>query len=90
MFATRTMKPFYFVFGTDSQYPFYKGWIEIYAESLEQACKVFRVYFPDYYTGIVNCAWIYSQEQWEKKVKEGCFDSPDDFCHGVFKFNSMR
>ena len=60
------MNKFYFSFGSDPQFPFYKGWVEVAADTLEKAIEKFRARYPDRAPGIVNCAFWYSQEQWEK------------------------
>lgn len=59
-------KKFYFTFGTDPQFPFYKGWVEVFAEDRSQAAKIFNSHFPPRQEGIVNCAFIYPQEEFEK------------------------
>ena len=59
-------KKFYFTFGTDGQFPFYKGWVEVYAENESQSVETFNKHFPPKHEGIVNCAFIYSHEEFEK------------------------
>ena len=60
------MNKFYFSFGSDPQFPFYKGWVEVAADTLEKAIEKFRAKYPDRTPGIVNCAFWYSQIQWDK------------------------
>ena len=79
------MKTFYFTFGSDHRFPFCRGWIEIHAENKAQACAVFRAYFPDKNEGILNCAFVYGQEEWDRVKSD--FDVPGEFCHGVIRFN---
>ncbi|MFV0364134.1 MAG: hypothetical protein ACK5LL_13775 [Suipraeoptans sp.] len=54
---------FYFTFGTDSNYPFSRGWVEVQAKDRKSAVEIFRSYYPDRWENIVNCADIYSSEQ---------------------------
>lgn len=54
---------YYFTFGTSPGYPFYGGWVQVEAESLNQAIEVFRRHFPDRVEGVLNCADYYTYAQ---------------------------
>lgn len=41
------MKTFYFTFGTDPEYPYCGGWVEIIADDLGKATRVFKRLFPN-------------------------------------------
>ena len=56
---------FYFTYGTGGQ-PFTGGWTEVEAPTRAAACMAFRAYHPDRIEGIVNCASIYSEEQFRQ------------------------
>lgn len=55
------MKVFY-VFGTDKIFPYYGGWIEIEAPTMNEAHVLFRKFFPDRIPGVLRCADYYSEK----------------------------
>lgn len=59
------MAKYYFTYGTDGQ-PFCGGWTEVEADDSHIACVAFRAYHPDKTEGILNCAYVYTEEQFEK------------------------
>jgi len=59
------MQDFYFTYGLEGQ-PFKGGWTIVEAPDRESAVKVFRIFHPDRYEGIVNCADIYTEEQFQR------------------------
>lgn len=73
------MERFYFTYGT-SGYPFYGGWTVVEADSMEIACSLFRAHHTDKISGLLNCADIYTEEQFLKTEmsKTGNFG---EFCH---------
>lgn len=77
------LNPYYYTFGTDPEYPYSRGWVEVYANSWEEAHKKFRTKFPDRpgHEGTVNCAFFYGKESWERtSMSEG---NMGEFCHEV-------
>lgn len=68
------MSKFYFTYGTEGQ-PFYGGWTEVIADSIEKAQAVFRIYHPDKTPGVLNCSSIYSESAMMKSsmFKNGNF-----------------
>lgn len=81
------MSKFYFTYGTDKRYPFQGGWTEVEAGDADEACRIFRSFHPDRTKGIVNCAFIYSEEQFlqTEMYRSGNFDR---YCHEVLKKES--
>lgn len=59
---------YYFTYGIDEGYPYKGGWTEVRAPSRGAATTLFRVYHPDRSEGLLNCAWVYTQEEFEKTV----------------------
>ena len=57
---------YYFTFGTDERYPYRGGWIQVEAESLNQAMEIFRQRFPGQTPEILNCADYYTEAQFER------------------------
>ena len=57
---------FFFTFGTSDDYPFYGGWVEVFADTRETAIEKFRTKYPDLHENTVNCAFIYSEAEWNK------------------------
>lgn len=62
------LNPYYYTFGSDPAFPYIYGWVEVYANSWEEANKKFRTRFPDRlgHEGIINCAFAYDQTSWNK------------------------
>ena len=56
------MNTFYFTFGTASEFPYQRGWVE----AKNDAANIFNIYFPPRKDNVVNCAFIYSKEEWAK------------------------
>lgn len=77
------MKRFYFTYGTDARFPFFRGWTEVVAPDKEAACAVFQCYHPNRPdSAALNCAWIYTEEEFRKTcMYRG--DYPGEFCHEV-------
>lgn len=61
---------YYFTFGSDSRFPLgIEEYVEVHADTTEQAVKKFQVYFPNREgSDLVNCAFIYSENTWKGKV----------------------
>lgn len=59
------MAKYYFTYGIEGQ-PFHGGWSEVEAPDSHAAVAAYRVFHPDKIEGIVNCACIYTEEQFEK------------------------
>ena len=55
------MKVFY-TFGTNPDFPFCGGWVEVEADSMEQAHALFRKIFPDIVQGTMNCSDYYTED----------------------------
>lgn len=70
------MAKFYFTYGLENQ-PFVGGWTEIEAPDLKAACDIFRKYHPNRAEGLLNCAAIYSEEQFKRTKMAG----PDGNLH---------
>lgn len=73
------MSKFYFTYGTEG-HPFYGGWTEVIADSVEKAQLVFRVYHPDKIPGFLNCSSVYCEDTMRKThmFREGNFGQ---WCH---------
>ena len=77
------LNPYYYTFGTDPEYPYCRGWVEVYASSWEEAHEKFRIRFPDRpgHEGTINCAFFYDQKSWERtSMSKG---NMREFCHEV-------
>ena len=68
----RNLEKFYFTFGTSEAFPLQSCYIIIEAHSLREAIAEFRTHYPDRTSGVVNCAFFYSEAEWarvDQKVK---------------------
>lgn len=70
------MKRYYFTFGTHPEFPYGSGWVTVYADSFDEAIDKFRTHFPDRSPNTVNCAFMYTQAQFEKLTIP-----PGEVCH---------
>lgn len=59
------MAKFYFTYGTSKSQPFFGGWTEVEASDRNAAAYAFRSVHPDKNEGIVNCAGIYSEDEFK-------------------------
>ena len=75
---------FYFTFGTKGTQPYYGGWVEVIAENRNEACDKFRNKYPNHYD-CINCAFIYSQEEWDKTGMSKTGKNCGYGCHEVIK-----
>lgn len=68
------MSNFYFTYGIEG-HPFVGGWTMVGANDAEQACALFRAVHPDKTEGVLNCAFVYSEEDFKKTtmMKAGNF-----------------
>ena len=57
---------FYFTYGTDNKMPFIGGWTEVTAPNRDMAIAIFRAAHPDRTPNIVNCSFIYSEDDFVK------------------------
>jgi len=75
---------FYFTFGTDKQFPYQGGWVEVVANSRGEACEKFRTRFPDRHKGTMNCAFVYSEDEFSETTmaQDGNWG---EYCHEVIE-----
>lgn len=57
---------FYFIFGSASTFPYQGGYLIVRATNMEEATKKFRWHYPDRHENCLNCAFVYTQEQWDE------------------------
>ena len=60
---------FYFTFGSSKRFPYQNGYLIVQASSIQQAIALFRVYYPDFHEGTVNCSDYYNQIEWDVAVR---------------------
>ena len=60
------LKPFYFTFGADPEFPYQNGYLIVYAPTLKKAVKKFQEKYPNRAPKILNCSSVYSQSSWKK------------------------
>jgi hypothetical protein len=64
------MEKFYFTFGSSDGFPeeCRNGFVLVRAKSWKDAIRIFRQHYPDRYENTVNCAFFYSQEEWDRSI----------------------
>ena len=70
---------YYFTFGSDPKFPFYKGYLIVKAESINVACDKFGKKYPGRLPYTINCSAYYTEEQW-KNIKHDM-----GICHEVIE-----
>ena len=79
------MQKFYFTFGSSTTFPYQNGWIIINADDLSSACDYFRKMFPNPRNkDIVNCAFIYSEEEFKETIMYKYNSNLGANCHDEF------
>jgi hypothetical protein len=64
------LEKYYFTFGSDEQFPYQNGWVEVHAENMQEACELFRQKYPDRIPGILNCSSVYTDKEWtDRKIQ---------------------
>lgn len=78
----------YYTFGTDSRFPHRGGWVEVEADSVQQAHAIFRAKYPDRTPGILNCSDYYTEETFKKSTmsRSGNLGA---FCHEVLALKTV-
>ena len=59
------LKKYYYTYGTENQ-PYRGGWTEVEAPSAFIASAVFRLIHPDNEDGLMNCAGMYTEENFKQ------------------------
>ena len=60
------MNTFIFTYGSLASYPFQGGWTVVQAPDKNKAVAAFRVFHPDHVPGFINCADVYTLEQFQE------------------------
>lgn len=81
---TENLQAFYFSLGTAECFPYKSGHIKVIAPTLKSAINAYKQKYPfpgmEPNSAVVNCAFIYSEKEWEKIVEENSSMQP---CHDV-------
>lgn len=77
------MNKYFYTFGTDKQFPYQRGWVEVHADSWHEAHAKFRGCFPDIHKNTLNCAFYYDEIMFlESGMADGNWG---EFCHEVIE-----
>ena len=63
-------KKFYFTYGSTGM-PYDSGWTIIEAPDKQTACGIFRAFHPDKIKGVLNCAFVYSEDEFHDTTMSG-------------------
>ena len=67
---------FYFTFGSDPGFPYQNTYLIVHAKDMKEAIEKFRANFKDRHKDTINCAFYYSEAQWEKSEGEKYYGKP--------------
>lgn len=60
------MNKYFYTFGSWSGYPHQNGWVEIHANTRQEANEKFRARYPDLRKNVMNYAFCYTEERWRQ------------------------
>lgn len=83
------MNKFYFTFGPSLTFPFQNGWVEVQAPTKKAAIQVFNAYYPERHEGCVNCAFIYTEEEFKKTIMYQKNENLGGGCHVIIAPHTM-
>ena len=66
MYGNPELKNFYFIFGSDPVFPYCGRYLIVKAKSWTEARKKYREKYPDLHKNCLNCAFFYTQSQWDE------------------------
>ena len=75
------MQNYYFTYGSEGN-PFKGGWTRVRADSLYTAVTAFQIYHPDRVPYILNCAHVYTEEEFKRTTmfRNG---NLGEYCHEI-------
>lgn len=65
------MNKYYFSFGSSKQFPYQGGYLVVHARDKIGAIAKYREHYPDVNDNLINCAFIYSEEEWTNISEKG-------------------
>lgn len=68
---------FYFSFGSAEQFPYHNGYLIVKAADWKDAISKFRSKYPDVHKNCINCAFYYSESEWES------LQNSNTICHEI-------
>lgn len=74
---------YFYTFGTDSQFPYQRGWVEVRAADWDEAHLKFSTRFPDVHKNVLNCAFYYDERQFIESGMTG--GNMREFCHEIIE-----
>ena len=77
------MNNYYFTFGCDPIFPFEGGWAKVKANTKEEAIEKFDSHYPRINKNIINCAFIYTEEQFKRTRMYEKQDNGGRSCHKI-------
>lgn len=61
---------FYFTFGSDPGFPYQNTYLIVMAYTEKEAIQKFREKYPDRHKNTFNCAFVYTEQQWEGSLNQ--------------------
>ncbi len=81
---------YYFTFGSDEDFPYYGGWVIIEAANETMARELFAIIYPNKHHTTLNCAWVYSEEDFEQTDMFKKNNNLGSACHAHFKLMAFE
>lgn len=77
---------YFFTYGYDHR-PFNAGWTEVIAPDMGTACALFKAIHPATESGLLPCAGVYTEEQFNRTSMAGAKGNFGQFCHETISFH---
>lgn len=77
------MKNYYFTFGTSPSFPYQNGWVLVQAPNRQAAIQIFSAYYPAKYELLVNCSFIYTEEEFKETIMYRDRENLGAGCHCI-------
>lgn len=71
----------YFTFGTSNTFPYQEAYLIVLAQDINEATYKFRQKYSDNTPGIINCAFVYTEEQWDKSLNSNHYKEPVEYIY---------
>lgn len=64
------MSKYYFTFGSNPQFPYQCTYLVVIAGNKKEAVRKFQQKYPNRHTNVINCSFVYSEEEWHGSLNE--------------------
>ena len=70
------MQDFYVTFGSNEEFPYPNQYLVVRAPTYHKALCAFRNKYPDRTENTLNCAFVYTQDEWDRMSMQMKYSDP--------------